>query len=600
MLYFDVETDGLLDTMTRAHCLVIRRPNGEVFRFREKRIQDGLQMLRDCQTMAMPIVGHNAIKFDIPALNKLYDAGLQDQEFVLDTLVLARLAFPDVGELDDKAKRVMGRNRGSHSLEAWGVRLGNPKDPYEGGWEAWSQEMEDYCVQDVDTLVSLHKHVCERLASWGSYDTSVRLEHQTAALIAQQERNGWAFDITGGLKFYSKLAGERMRLEGELKEVFPPWERNDGRPFVPKRDDKKRGYVKGVPFQKRKMVEFNPASLVQIGERLIETRGWKPKAFTPTGRPVVDEAIVSRLPYPEAKLLTRYLMVQKRIGMLAEGDSAWLKLVSKEGRIHGSVNTNGAVTGRATHSHPNIAQVPAVRKEYGQECRSLFVARPGCVLVGSDLSGLELRCLAHYLHPYDGGEYGRILLEGDVHSENAAALFGVSVGDVTKGQRENAKTFIYAFLYGAGDRKLGSIVKKGAAEGNKLRERFLLRYTAVARLLKAIQVAVKKRGYLRGLDGRHIPVRSEHAALNTLLQGAGALISKQWIVETHKLVQSQGLKGRQVGWIHDEVEWETGPEHENAIGKACVRGAELAGQFFNLSVPIAAEYKIGRTWADVH
>jgi DNA polymerase I-like protein with 3'-5' exonuclease and polymerase domains len=286
-------------------------------------------------------------------------------------------------------------------------------------------------------------------------------------------------------------------------------------------------------------------------------------------------------------------MVQKRIGQLAEGDQAWLKKVGNDDRIHGSVITNGAVTGRATHSNPNMAQVPSVSAPFGTECRTLFHVPQGKSLVGADLSGLELRCLAHYMAKWDGGSYGRTLLEGDIHTvnQNAAGL----------PTRNQAKTFIYGFLYGAGAAKIGSIVGKGAAEGQRLKSRFLKQLPALAKLVEAVQYA-SNRGYLLGLDGRKLFVRSSHAALNTLLQSAGALIAKQSLVEFDRLVLERGWsdKVKLVAWIHDEIQVETDEDIAEEVGTLAVRAFELAGTYFGFRIPITGEFRVGRNWAETH
>ena len=300
------------------------------------------------------------------------------------------------------------------------------------------------------------------------------------------------------------------------------------------------------------------------------------------------------LDYPEAQDLAEYFMLEKRIGQLAEGDNAWLKL-ERNGVIHGSYNTNGAVTGRATHQSPNLAQVPSVRSPYGTECRSLFTVRSGFSMVGCDLSGLELRCLAHYMSKWDDGEYTEELLNGDIHSKNQRAA-GLPT-------RDNAKTFIYSFLYGAGDEKIGAVVGAGAREGKRLKEAFLNATPALAKLREAVARA-SQRGFLIGLDGRKLHVRSEHAALNTLLQSAGALISKQWLIEIDKAAAELGLVYDQdwsmLGWIHDEVQLQVKGDYAETFGEKVVTAAEKAGEFFEFRCPISAEFKVGRNWYDTH
>ena len=353
---------------------------------------------------------------------------------------------------------------------------------------------------------------------------------------------------------------------------------------------------------KDKVTPFNPGSRQQIAYRLMKKYDWKPTEFTPAGQVKIDEDVLKKLDYPEAKTLADYFLIDKRISQLAEGDQAWLKL-ERNGIIHGSINTNGAVTGRATHQSPNLAQVPAVRSPYGRECRSLFTVPNGFKQVGCDLSGLELRCLAHYMHRWDNGTYGDTVINGkqsdgtDIHTVNQRAA-GLST-------RDQAKTFIYAFLYGAGDAKIGSVTGGGSREGKALKAKFFAAVPALKNLRNAVGTA-SKRGYLVGLDGRHVHVRSEHAALNTLLQSAGALISKQWLIEVDLWATEKGLKygldadWAMLGWIHDEIQFAVKEEFADEFGRAVVDCARRAGDYFSFNIPIGAEYSTGMNWAETH
>jgi DNA polymerase I-like protein with 3'-5' exonuclease and polymerase domains len=360
--------------------------------------------------------------------------------------------------------------------------------------------------------------------------------------------------------------------------------------FTPKKNNKKRGYVAGVPTFKSKTVVFNPGSRHHIANRLKAMYGWKPKEMTDKGQPKVDETVLEKLRYPEAKLLTEYLLVQKRLGMLAEGDNAWLKMVKPNGRIHGEVITNGAVTGRATHRNPNIAQVPAVKALYGKECRTLFTVPKDRVLVGVDVSGLELRMLAFFMKDL---EYAREVCDGDIHTVNQKAA-GLAT-------RDQAKTFIYAFCYGAGPEKIGSIAGGGAKHGKELRKQFLERTPALNALILDVKRAAE-RGYLKGLDGRRLHIRSDHAALNTLLQSAGALVCKQWMVEVDRMLalKQWSHKVQQVAWIHDECQFECDPDIADEFGREAIDCIRKAGEFFKLSVPLTGEHKIGKNWAETH
>jgi DNA polymerase I-like protein with 3'-5' exonuclease and polymerase domains len=593
-LIFDLETDGLLDEVTKIHCLVTKdTDSGEVKSYTGKDIESGIKYLMDS---GQQLIGHNVIKYDIPVIQKLYPWFSVHTGLVRDTLVMARLIYANIKEHDVKFMKDGKLPKslfGSHSLESWGHRLGNYKGDYEGGWEVFTQEMLDYCIQDVEVTNTLY----EKLLSKEFSEQSIGLEHEVAWLMAKQERNGFYFNEKAGSELYSVLVKRRGELERELKDYFGSWtiKLPD---FIPKVNNKARGYTKGVPVAKEKVVEFNPGSRDHIANRLTTLYGWKPTEFTEGGKPQVDEVVLGKLDYPPCKLLTEYLLVQKRISQLAEGAQAWLKLV-KKGRIHGSINTNGAVTGRATHAYPNISQVPSSSSPYGHDCRALFTVPNDWVLVGADASGLELRCLAHYMAKWDGGKYGQVLLNGDIHTENQKAA-GLET-------RPQAKTFIYAFLYGAGDEKIGSVVNGSAVDGRRLKSKFLRSLPALGELVKSVKESAG-RGYLIGLDKRKIYVRSAHSALNTLLQGAGAIVCKKWLVLLEEQLSAKlGLKHGWDGdycfcaWSHDEVQIACRTQEiADKVAETATDCVRLAGEYFNFRCPLAGEAKKGTTWADTH
>lgn len=568
------------------------------------------------------IVGHNIIFFDLPAIQKIHPYW-KPRGIIRDTIVLTRLLWPSESLKEGDFKRISkgakhpGNLIGKYSLEAWGYRLGNYKGDFKGPWHTWTPEMQDYCEQDVEVTDALWSLCQKRLAGqddkndrepWG--EECVALEHQVATIISRQIRYGVSFDEEKAAELYGKLAAHRARLEDQLQLIFPPKEVCTV--FTPKANNRKMGYVKGVPFTKRKIVPFNPGSRKQVAVRLREL-GWKPKEFNKDGTPKVDDAILSTLNHPSAKLLTEYYLVDKRLGALADGKEAWLKAV-RNGRIHGNVSTNGAVTGRMTHSSPNTANIPGVKDRktgepqlYGRECRELFRATPGRVLVGCDADGLEGCCLAHFMSKYDGGEFTRTLLEGkkedgtDLHSQNAKAL-GCA--------RDPAKTWFYAFIYGAQDYKLGFVLVGRKAKqvvmqaGAAARAKFLKRFPAMNKLVNALLAAKKKRPWLRGLDGRKVYIRSEHAILNTLLQSAGALIMKRALVILDTNLQQMGfVPGKDYEFVlnvHDEWQIETLPEIADTVGTQAADAIRLAGEFYNFRCPLKGSYDIGKTWADTH
>lgn len=590
---FDLETDGLnLEKITTIHVLVVYDSEKDAyFRYDKEKVKDGVKHLSQADAVA----GHNIINFDIPVIKKFYPSF--EPKKVIDTLVWARLAYADIYDIDAKLvakhkfpKSLMGR----HSLEAYGYRLGELKGEFHErtDWQEWSQEMSDYCEQDVRVTKLLY----EKLLSKNISQEAIELEHQVAHIIKRQVDWGFCFDTDKAEALYVKLLQRKEELLSILQEAFPPWFEASGKATNPKRPNTKKGVVAGCPYQNIKLVEFNPNSRTHIYKCLMKKYGWKPKEFTDSGQPKVDETILDQLEYPEAKLLSEYLMIQKRIGQLAEGNKAWLKLVGSDHRIHGEVITNGAVTGRMTHNNPNIAQVPAVNVPYGRECRELFQPTPGWVEVGCDASGLELRCLAHYMARYDGGEYAKEILEGDIHTANQRAA-GLAT-------RAEAKRFIYAFLYGAGDAKIGEIVGGTSKDGKKLRKAFLSKTPALAKLKETVEKTVKKRGYLIGLDGRHLKIRSMHSALNTLLQSAGALIMKKALVILDQSLQAKGLVPGQdyefMANIHDEWQIDCRPEYAELVGETAVESIKAAGQHFKFRCPLDGEYKIGNNWAETH
>ncbi len=593
-IIFDLETDNLLNKVTKIHCCVTYDlDTQQVTRYDDAGLGDGT--LADgliALSNASLLVGHNVVKYDIPVLQKLHPSW-STQAVVRDTLIISRLIWTNLKDLDFKKlkrktctfpKHLVGR----HSLEAWGHRMDNHKGEYKGGWDTYSQEMLDYCVQDIHVTASLWNKILDKNYS----EDAIVLEHKFQDVILLQENFGFKFDVEGAKKLYLTHMGMKEELRIKLQELFPPWEVRT--PFTPKVNSKKYGYKKGVPTEKVKVITFNPGSRDHIASRLKAKYEWQPLEHTKEGKPKMDEAILEKLDYPEADLLIKYLTLEKRLGQIGDGKQAWLK-VEKNGRVHGTVNTNGAVTGRCTHSNPNISQVAKPDKLYGEGCRDLFTVDGGYVLVGCDASGIELRCLGHYMAKYDGGAYIKEILEGDVHTANQKAT-GLPT-------RDNAKTFIYAFLYGAGDEKIGSIIKKGPGVGRKLKKTFLNRTPALKRVREKVLQTVKEKGYLRGIDGRLLHIRSQHSALNTLLQSAGGLLVKTATVILHELLDekySYGKDWAMVAHVHDEMQLQVRKGLEEDVGKLAVESIKLAGQKYSFRCPLDGEYKIGRNWAETH
>jgi len=637
-LFFDIETNALedftnLSDLETVHCLSVYDPmTPKMVTFAGDSIHRGLTALAEADR----IVGHNVIKFDIPALKKMYGFSPPLVK-VVDTLVMSRCIFSDLRNED------FGRNNfdkalvGSHSLKAWGHRMGKAtKLTYgeeDGAFDHYNDEMKKYCERDCIVTQLLYDYLLSQEPS----NHMIAIEHWFAFIISQQEKHGFSFDLDKADKLTAKLTSIRAELKDELQHMVDPkveemkspagWilriESEDQVEILSaetkvklKEQLKARGLkqtlLKEAKKQgnKQKTTLFNPGSRQQIAAALADLGYDLPKEPDAT-TPKVDEAVLKKIDHPIAAKLLDYLLVQKRLGQLAEGEQAWLKL-AKNGRIHGSVNTNGAVTGRCTHSNPNVAQVPACRVPYGEECRDLFGAGVGKKLVGCDASGLELRMLAHYLAFYDRGEYGKIVTEGDIHSFNQKAA-GLET-------RDQAKTFIYALLYGAGDEKIGSIASwnknhqvehegktykpNNVVIGQRLKRQFFSSIPALKRLQDDIKKKVKNGGVLRGLDGRILPIRSSHAALNMLLQSAGAVCMKVALIQLyHALGKSKWQHGREYAFvanIHDEFQAEVIPEHAEDFGKLAVKAIRVAGKELKLNVQLDGEYKVGDSWAETH
>lgn len=591
----DIETDGLLDTLTKVHCLVLQDVDTkEVFSYGPNEIQEGLDRMKG----ADGLIFHNGIDFDFPALEKVYPDFHVDRDRVIDTLVCTRLIWTNLSDTDSpriNSGNLEPRQRGSHALMAWGKRLGVLKGDFgqSTDWAEWSPQMQEYCEQDVAVTLKLWAVISAKQYSPAALD----LEHKVAWIVSEQKRHGFLFDVAKAEKLLMHLQMERAKIEADLHTIFDPWysavEVKTPKRTINYKSVDRASVTEGCPYTVVKLNVFNPNSRLHIADRLTKKYGWQPKEFTPDGRAKVDETVLSNLAYPEAQSIATSLMIQKRIGQLGEGKNAWLALVGEDKRIHGSVNTNGAVTGRMTHMFPNTAQTPSVGKPYGKECRELFTVPEGKKLVGVDVSGLELRMLGHFLAKFDGGVYGHEVVNGDIHTINMKAA-GLP-------DRSASKRFIYGFLYGAGAGKIGEVVGKGPKEGQKLKTKFLDQTPALAKLITAVTKA-SKRGHLVGLDKRILHCRSSHSALNLLLQSAGALVCKQWAVEMDKVLTERNLKHKcqVVANIHDEHQYEADEDIAELVGELSIQAIKDAGKHFNLKVELDGEANIGKNWYETH
>ena len=592
-LVADIESDHFLEKMTKIHCIAALDADNpsKSWVFGPGEIDDAIDFLQS----ADELIFHNGITFDVPAIQKLYPNFSTDGLMLTDTLVLSRLIRADLLERDiknswaDPESRYPKRLFGSHGLKAWGYRLGVLKGDFgqQTDWKEWSQEMQDYCVQDVIVTHKLWKHLTSE--QWSQ--KAIRFEHRIAELCHRIGNAGWTFDVPKSGELYAQLALEKSSIQEELTDLFPSWHVDEE--FIPKRDNKRLGYIAGEPFIKQREIKFNPNSRKHIEFCLRRKYNWKPKVFTDSGSAKIDETILSSLPFPEAKRLARSFMLQKRLGMLAEGKNAWMQLVGTDGKLRHTINPIGSITHRCSSFQPNLQQVPAVRAPFGKECRELFTVPNGNVLLGADLSSIELRCLAHYLQ--DGGEFAREVTSGDIHTANMKSM-GLS-------DRNQAKTAVYCMIYGGGNQRLGEIAGKGAAEGRIIRDRFYKANPAFADLLRQVKSVARNRGHLIGLDGRKLYVRSEHGALNVLLQSCAAVLAKQWVHLIDLEIKRQELPATIIAFVHDECQISINQKLEGGaahVGNLTLRMAQEAGRSFEFKVPIDAEYSIGRTWADTH
>ena len=537
----DIETDSF--DATKIHCIVASSVSGK----QKVWVGEECVQFADWSKQIDQFIMHNGVSFDAPILNTLTGSNIKLSQ-VRDTLIESQLYNP----IRD----------GGHSLQAWGERLGYNKGEC-NDFKTFNEDMLQYCIRDTE----LTRKLAHKLSAEGEMfsSRSYELERKVRAIVDQQEKNGFAFNIQKATVFLSQLEDEQHRLEKQAQEMFEP--------------------TKVELKTKTKYIPFNIASRKQIAERLMK-RGWKPKKHTEKGNVIVSEDILSKLDMPEAQMFSRYFLLQKRTGLL----KSWIQECQEDDRVRGRVMTLRTVTGRMAHNSPNMAQVPATYSPYGKECRELWtVSNPDThVLMGTDASGLELRCLAHYM---EDPKFTREVLTGDVHTANQK-MAGLET-------RDQAKTFIYAFLYGAGASKIGKVVGAGAREGQILIDRFLQNLPALARLRKMVTEASGK-GKVKALDGRLLHIRSSHASLNTLLQGAGAIICKEWLVQMDSLIRSSGIDAKLVASVHDEYQFEVNKKDVDVLGDITKKAMKQTEESLDVGCPLDCEYKVGNTWAETH
>ena len=546
-LVLDIETNLAHDTVWC--CVTLHRETNDITVWRSK------QGLKEYLDDADSIIMHNGISFDAPVLNRVWGTKIRKSQCE-DTLLLSRLS--------DSARD------GGHSLEAWGKTLGFEKiefSDYDGGL---TEEMVTYCIRDVELTSKVYDILADEIVKNKIGPEAVKLEYEVQVILSEMERNGFKLNVPYAQTLLCEIKTEMAQIEEALQKIFPP--------ITTERVSEKTG-----KRLKDDVEVFNVGSRQQIAKRLM-SKGWKPTKTTEKGQIIVDETILSELSIEEAVPIARYLTLQKRASQL----DSWLEKLGEDGRVHGKVIGFGAVTGRATHSSPNMAQVPANRAVLGTEFRSCWTVESGNVLVGVDLSGIELRCFAHYLNDQ---EYIDETVNGDVHTRNQKA-FGVETRDL-------AKTVLYATLYGASATKIGKVIGGTAKRGTEIISNFCKAVPAYE-VLKIKVERMSEKGTLPGLGGYQLKVRSSHSSLNTLLQSAGAIISKQWLVQITKNLRAKKIPYKLVAWVHDEVQLETPREYGDIVGEVVVHSAVEAGEILKFRCPVGAEYGVAENWAGSH
>ena len=543
----DIETDGF--NPSKIHCIVAKDVStNTVYVWDSSNMYGFKSWTKDVDKFIM----HNGLSFDAPVLNRLLGTGIAPDK-IIDTLILSQLFNPI-------------REKG-HSLRAWGEKLNMLKGGEDVNFSKYDFNMLKYCKQDVEITHAVYNELVKE--SNGFSQESSDLEHNIRLILDQQEKNGFAFDMMKAQQLLAKLKEDIYDLEQWSLEEFQPT-------IVEMKT-------------KTKEIPFNIGSRQQIADRLMK-KGWKPKQFTDKKNIIINEAVLKTIKEPELKLtaerFSKYFLLQKRAVMV----ESWINACDNDNRVHGKVMTLRTITGRMAHNSPNMAQVPAVYSPYGKDCRELWTISDPMKykLVGTDASGLELRCLAHYLNDTT---YTDEILNGDIHTKNME-LAGLA-------NRDQAKTFIYAFLYGAGAEKIGKIVGAGKEQGNSLIKRFLSNLPSLRRLREQVE-SVSRRGKIKAIDGRYLKVRSPHSALNTLLQGAGAIVCKQWLLHIITRVYNKKLDAKLVASVHDEYQFEVANKDVNefcSITKIAMKETEKT---LKLRCPLDNDYKVGVTWAETH
>lgn len=674
-MVWDIEADGLWHEVTKVHCIAVRDVDSDYCElFTPDRIEEGLKKLDEADVL----IAHNGIGYDHPVLVKLHNWRPRREVKIVDTEVYTRTAFSDQKDkdLNHKSIRIQAL-QGAHSLEAWGLRLGCPKTDYQGGWETYNDAMGQYCLDDTNTGLTIYQHCLKHPVA----DNVLGIEQRTKFEYERMSRRGFKLNHEKAEKLSDELQARLDVIQEQVNAVIPPheeematplywemqWEDEQGEIHQHREETKglldswrksrkiqpKKHKVVLTPGTKKvKYHQFNANSTKQRRDFLVGKYGWVPPRLTDKGNELLkkghnyeelakeygktDEDTLKSLDWPEAKIFADAVLVNKIRSMAVSGDKSWLSQV-RDGRVHARFIHIGTVTHRGACTGPNLQQAPHVISKddepvwgfegrYGADCRDLFEATEGLILVGSDLSAIEARMQGHYLAPYDRGAFIDQLLNGDIHSANVDAFKRIAGYDIG---RSDSKTCTYAFLYGAGDEKLGRIATSVSPEarsewesalayfrreqneqkaqflaykqiGGRIRECYERGTVGMERLVADVKAKAKNTGYLSPIDGRKIPVRSEHSALNTLFQGAAAILFKYWLADVANEVLKRGLEAYPLAAVHDEQQWETLPTQADILMNITEESAPRVGKRFNIYCPLAAEAKKGCTWFQTH
>lgn len=602
----DIETNGLLPHADTIWCIVAKDyDTGEMFLFDPDNLHEFPEFAKTVSTW----IGHNFIAFDSRVLKKVLGVRIRPNK-IRDSLIISRLQKQD--------------RLGGHSLEAWGEALGCPKLDHDD-WTQFSPEMMKRCIQDVELNTKVAQALKSEAVRYGSRKAEL-IENQVQSLLEDQKEYGFQLDLPKVMVLYGQVSDRANELRSLIEEGMVPWPKFD-RLITPKRkadSELSKVGLKGFdlkqvagPFSRIVWVPFNIDSTKQKVERLNlywkpyqRTRGYKKLRDDPKVSKVdkerrfktmwlINDENLATLPdtAPQSlKHLTEYAMCTSRVKLI-EG---WLEGIDRDNRVHGSVYSIGAITHRMAHRDPNTGNIPGEASPYGLECRDCFTVRNPEThsLLGVDASGIQLRVLAHYMNDPD---YTHEVVHGDIHTKNLLAM-GIDKGKMIDGKwtaRGVAKTFIYAWLLGAGDAKVGTIIGAGPVEGRRVKEQFLRNTPALADLKRRAGQAARLGG-LVGFDGRWLPIKSEHYALSSYLQGGESCIMKLAMILYHHRLNKLGYEFQQLAVVHDEFQIEVLNEDAEEIGKIVVQAIVDAGVHFNLNVPMDGEYKIGKTWKETH